>query len=297
MLSCNTDELLDVYPHWHYGYDRVGRPVLYKQYGRFEITKAKELTDLDTLVRYHVWEQEACMLLCEEQSRKLGVIVETITVVIDIKDMQMRQVNRDFLSMIKRIADIDQRLYPETLGALYIINAPSLFPFVWRVVKEFIDAKTAEKIHILSKESEWRPVLESNIGLENMPSEYGGQGEPLASQNPYTDVHVLLRGSWSPSKQTACRTLTKFSPPKGNIKQLGFRDLVFFKMNLASVLRLLALLINSIGLYVFIVAISFSCCRVLGPYSDLFQWQVWACVLLLFIADIDFRLFYSINFT
>jgi hypothetical protein len=232
ILNCDVPRLLEVYPHWHCGYDRVGRPVLYKQYGKFEITKAKEMTDLDSLVRYHVWEQEACMLLCKEQSRKLGLVVETITVVIDIKDMQLRQVNRDFLSVIKQIADIDQRLYPETLGALYILNAPALFPVIWKVVRAWIDPKTAEKFHILSRETDWRPVLERDIGIESLPADYGGRSPQLATySHPYMDVisdleeskaQVIrntvgtLEGSRQLSRQDST-TSSQFFDPKGII--------------------------------------------------------------------------------
>jgi hypothetical protein len=52
---------------------------------------------LDNVLRYHIWEQEACIKLCTLQSQRSGRIVETITGVLDVKDMTLGQINRDFL--------------------------------------------------------------------------------------------------------------------------------------------------------------------------------------------------------
>ena len=49
--------------------------------------------------------------------------------------MQLSQITRDFLNLTKMLAEIDQKQYPETLGRMFIINVPSVFPFVWRMVK------------------------------------------------------------------------------------------------------------------------------------------------------------------
>jgi hypothetical protein len=38
--------------------------------------------------------------------------------------------------------------YPETLGCYFIINAPSFFPFIWGIVKTFLDEKTRNSVKI-----------------------------------------------------------------------------------------------------------------------------------------------------
>ena len=170
ILKVDTmSELTVMFPHWHCGFDMFGRPVLYKQYGLFEATTLLKKTSLDAIMKYHLWEQEACMELCCHQTNKTGFIVETITAVIDIEGMQLRQVTTDFLNIVKGIAKIDQAQYPETLGRFFIINAPALFPVVWRGVKPFLDPVVVSKIHIFSKENEWKPKLVEYIGAENLP--------------------------------------------------------------------------------------------------------------------------------
>ena len=49
-----------------------GRPVLYKQYGKFDVTKLKKITTMEAVMKYHIWEQEACLKLCVEKSIEKG---------------------------------------------------------------------------------------------------------------------------------------------------------------------------------------------------------------------------------
>ena len=112
------------------------------------------------------------------------MIIETCSAVLDVQDMKLSQVTREFLALVKGIAAIDKDQYPETLGKLFIINVPSVFPLVWRTVQFFLDPATAAKIQIFGAKKDWLPALTDQIGLENMPSTYGGYLPALSS-----DVH------------------------------------------------------------------------------------------------------------
>jgi hypothetical protein len=161
-------------PHWQCGFDKTGRPVIYKQYGSFENNLLSEISAIDCVTKYHVWEQEVISKLCYEQSKKTGRIVETSFAVMDLEGMQMRQVTKDFLMIVKAFANIDQAQYPETLGRLLIINAPTMFPYVWSWVKPWLDPVVASKIQIFGGESTWKPVLLDLIGRDGVPQNYGG---------------------------------------------------------------------------------------------------------------------------
>jgi len=60
---------------------------------------------LDNVLRYHIWEQEACIKLCTLQSRRTGMLIETVTGVLDVKDMTLGQITRDFLGRWKLTED------------------------------------------------------------------------------------------------------------------------------------------------------------------------------------------------
>lgn len=208
ILGCSMKDFTALFPHWHCGYDKQRRPVLYKQYGGFECTTLLEMTSVEAISQYHVWEQEACMRLCMLQSLKSGYLVETVTAVIDVAGMSLRQVDSNFMAIVKAIANIDQAQYPETLGRFFIINTPYVFPMVWKMVRTFLDPVVASKIHIIAKRSDWEPALLDFIGADNLSQTYGGTAPPLnADLHPYAEIMLswprddsLTDQGWSAGK-------------------------------------------------------------------------------------------------
>lgn len=99
------------------------------------------------------------------------------------------------LQYIRAISDTDQRYYPETLNRLFLVNAPSAFVMVWKIVKGWLDPgvsliailstnqlnathtsivllQTIDKIQILGKD--YKQVLLEHIEAENLPDFLGG---------------------------------------------------------------------------------------------------------------------------
>ena len=191
ILGCDMPALTKVFPHWHFGFDKTGRPVIYKQYGKFDASHVKTLTggSYDNVVKYHIWEQENCLRMCMRKTAETGHLVETISGIVDVKDMRMFQITRDFLNLTKQIADVDQHQYPETLGRIYIINTPTVFPMVWRLVKPWLDPIVTAKIFIFGGPKEYEPALIEFIGKDNLPSNYGGTQPALnCNVHPYAET-------------------------------------------------------------------------------------------------------------
>jgi hypothetical protein len=46
----SLNEITSMFPHWHCGYDKVGRPVIYKQYGKFDCAKLLKITSIGKMV-------------------------------------------------------------------------------------------------------------------------------------------------------------------------------------------------------------------------------------------------------
>ena len=81
------------------------------------------------------------------------------------------------LDYVKAVSAIDSNNYPESLGTMFIINAPRAFSAIWRMIKGWLDPRTVSKIHIYSKKSDWLPVLLEHIDVESLPEEIGGQAK------------------------------------------------------------------------------------------------------------------------
>ena len=68
---------------------------------------------------------------------------------------------------------------------MYAINTPASAMLVWRVVRNFLDARTINKIKIMGGESEWRPVLQALMAPgQDLPRELGGGGAACLPTEP-----------------------------------------------------------------------------------------------------------------
>ncbi|KAI7859357.1 CRAL-TRIO domain-containing protein [Circinella umbellata] len=112
-------------------------------------------------------------VIMKDCSKKAGKHINRETVIFDCTGMGWHQFHMPALYYIKAISDTDQKYYPETLNKLYLVNAPSAFVMVWKVVKGWLDPGTIDKIQILGKD--YKEVLLKQIPAENLPSFLGGQ--------------------------------------------------------------------------------------------------------------------------
>lgn len=76
-------------------------------------------------------------------------------------------------SLVRSSFQISQDYYPETMGRLLVINAPSSFTAIWTVVKPWLAKETVQKIDILGKN--YQEVLLDVVGEENLPVAFGGK--------------------------------------------------------------------------------------------------------------------------
>ena len=57
-------------------------------------------------------------------------------------------------------------MFPELLGAMFIINTPGLFSYVWKAFAPLLDPRTTDKIKIFSKQKDWQPALLQIVDAE-----------------------------------------------------------------------------------------------------------------------------------
>lgn len=102
--------------------------------------------------------------------------------------------------------------YPETLGVYLIVNAPGFFPFVWRMIKGFIDEKTRASIKVLNKSDQFQTLTEI-IDIENLPSFLGGKctcedagGDCMRSDKGPWRKYVRVPPRWVKRRESLDRT-------------------------------------------------------------------------------------------
>ncbi|KAG1906424.1 CRAL-TRIO domain-containing protein [Suillus fuscotomentosus] len=104
-------------------------------------------------------------------SRAAGKHIHQSIVIVDLKGFGLSQFWQ-VKSLAQASFQISQDYFPETMGQLLIINAPSSFTFIWGIIKPWLAKETVEKVDILG--SNYREVLLDVIDAENLPEILGG---------------------------------------------------------------------------------------------------------------------------
>ncbi|KAJ3091261.1 hypothetical protein HK102_001163 [Quaeritorhiza haematococci] len=118
------------------GFDNEGRPVQYVQVRLHDRTKR----DLPLLQNYVVWNMEAGRLLLQKP-------VEMATIVFDMGGFSINK-SMDY-PVVQFLINVLESYYPESLGGLYIVNAPFIFNGCWQVIRPWIDPVVAAKIKFI----------------------------------------------------------------------------------------------------------------------------------------------------
>ncbi|RYY72299.1 hypothetical protein EON63_21110 [archaeon] len=80
------------------------------------------------------------------------------------------------------------------LGRIYVLNAPSVFGYVYAMVKPWLDPVVAAKIFVCRGPEEYVPILIDFIGKENLPANYGGDLPPLnVDVHPYAYAYNVFQ--------------------------------------------------------------------------------------------------------
>ncbi|EKX41481.1 hypothetical protein GUITHDRAFT_45437, partial [Guillardia theta CCMP2712] len=72
-------------------------------------------------------------------------------VIFDLLGLSSRHMNTHVLRLLHQLFEIGQKKYPESLSKVFVLNSPSLFYGIWRIIKPVLNERTRNKIVICSK--------------------------------------------------------------------------------------------------------------------------------------------------
>ena len=102
--------------------------------------------------------------------------------VIDVKGLSPSHLNKKTLAIIKSQAAVDSLCFPETMNRTLVLNAPVYFSAFWKIVRTFLDKRTAGKIEIFANKKKGHARLRELVAADQLPSDYGGSAAPTTDQ-------------------------------------------------------------------------------------------------------------------
>eukprot|EP00746_Dinoflagellata_sp_MGD_P102294 gnl/MRDRNA2_/MRDRNA2_41810_c0_seq1.p1 gnl/MRDRNA2_/MRDRNA2_41810_c0~~gnl/MRDRNA2_/MRDRNA2_41810_c0_seq1.p1 ORF type:complete len:426 (-),score=71.81 gnl/MRDRNA2_/MRDRNA2_41810_c0_seq1:341-1618(-) len=174
------------------GHDKEGKLLIYDRLGAlFESGCVEAFSPEEWWLLYSMqferWLQEMSWL-----STKFKRPVWRYTIISDAAGTNMSVLNH--MQLLKYINDLSSDHYPEFINRVVVINAPSIFVIIWRVICTIMDPQTTEKFELYSDVPVAR-LLEL-IDRKHLPLHLGGDNRiPIRPQWRFEDLP--LRSSLS----------------------------------------------------------------------------------------------------
>ncbi|KAJ1637818.1 CRAL-TRIO domain-containing protein [Pavlovales sp. CCMP2436] len=166
----------------HHGYDRDGHPLYFERTGALEPKKlfgafAGNEGEHDLLLN-HVFVQEMMRALKLRRTAETGRRIYKHIAVTDLSGLSPAHLSKQLLRVLKRTMAFHEAVYPETLYQLYIVNAPGLFAFAWKLVSPWLHPLTAAKVKVLGRNF-IEQLRADGIEPDQVPAFLGGGGGEL----------------------------------------------------------------------------------------------------------------------
>jgi len=180
-IGCPLSVFLSQYPFIGLGRGKNGSPVNYLMAGKINPEGIMALVTVEQL-SYYFW--YSFMYRMKDEMRTSRDVdpdfcrCEGIQVV-DLTGLSSSFMTAEIMEVLKAAAKVGD-FFPETLHGMLVLNAPTFFTFSWRVIKNFLDARTASRIQLFSSKEKGQQALENLIDKEKeIASDYGGSNISL----------------------------------------------------------------------------------------------------------------------
>lgn len=162
------------YPHYYHLRGKNNEPVYYESPAKFKVKplKAAGMT-MEDLLRYYALVTEYMWKRIEPSEEGKSIYV------IDLDGIRLMDFVGDVVDFVKKTSSFTSAHYPERSGTIFVINVPSWFNIIWKVVSPMADEVTRQKIRILRGKNNILNDLMTRVDVENIPSNYGGKSMAL----------------------------------------------------------------------------------------------------------------------
>ncbi|KAL5016994.1 hypothetical protein ScPMuIL_006583, partial [Solemya velum] len=160
------------YPGGFSGVDREGGPVWIDTLGQLDMRGLLRSVKKSDIIMTRIRMGETAYKLFDELTKKTGKRIHQMSVIFDLENFGLKHLWKPGLDTFNEVVQIFEDNYPETTKRVYVVNAPTIFPILFKIVKPFLGEDTIRKIKILG--SNYKEELLKEIAPDQLPKCYGG---------------------------------------------------------------------------------------------------------------------------
>lgn len=178
-LGCEPSLFYAQYPQLYSGYAKTGVPLFISKPGILNVDGMECITTLDGIIKFHwhiMMHDFADRLRSQKKKDPNNFKRFECLCVLDLANLTTYQLSRKSLAIIKEQSAIDSVCFPETMSKMLLLNAPTFFAASWRLIRGWLDPRTAAKIEVISSKSAGEKRLLELVDADQLPSDYGGKG-------------------------------------------------------------------------------------------------------------------------
>lgn len=181
---------------------RDGSPIIFLTAGQCAIKFDEILSDgigIKDLEEYFVQMLEWCTSKYDMRGWPHGVF----HVFMDMRGVSMSHFRGQRLRSVTVCLGIFEKHYKERLGAAVVLNAPSWWGFIWRIISPLLPQAILDKIQLTTSEAAGKEAMLKLVDEEHIPREYGGScpwalGDSPWDREQHTAIEACNRAAGIP---------------------------------------------------------------------------------------------------
>jgi hypothetical protein len=177
-LGCDMATYFAQYPQLYSGFAKNGAPVFISKPGVLNVDAVECITTLEGIVNFHwyIMQRDFADRLRAQKAKDPRFKRFECVCILDLDGLTLGQLTSRALTIIKEQAAIDSICFPETMCKMYIVNGPRFFGATWKLIRGWLDPRTAGKIEVVSDRKNWTKKLLDVVEEDQLPEDYGGKG-------------------------------------------------------------------------------------------------------------------------
>lgn len=158
-----------------------GGPVQLVRQGCIEFAPLLDIWTDEEMLRFNNLQKEQAWIICDRVTRQTGRLVK-LTIINDFRGMKFQRPPQKWMKAFGDSSKIAEKVYPQLVETTVMLNTPTWFNMMMKVVKFFLSKRLMEKFRMCNGDTDSGditqcPYVRNHINVDDIPSYLGGKCE------------------------------------------------------------------------------------------------------------------------